>query len=80
MYSLIEKMATANLSVDQEKLTAPAGTSSIVTDFCVAEPYIEAGLNFGINAIKNPIAKWILELALTIVMSINAEFCPVTKS
>jgi hypothetical protein len=84
MYSLIEKMATANLSVDAEKLTAKTDNlkesaigATVQKDFCEIEPYLETGLNFGIAAIGNPIAKWILQLALAIVKAINTEFCPV---
>ena len=82
MYALLEKLATENLGVDSTKLSTTSETnapSTIITDFCIAEPYIETGINFAISAIKNPIAKWILQLALSIVKAINTEFCTVKK-
>ena len=79
MYSLIKEMATSNLSVDESKLKSDVASvgSTIQKDFCEIEPDIEIGLNFAINAIGNPIAKWVLELALVILQAINTKFCPV---
>jgi hypothetical protein len=84
MYNFIEKMATEHLSVDATKLSAPVSNlkesaigETIQKDFCELEPYIETGLNFGISAIGNPIAKWVLQIALVIVKALNTNFCPV---
>jgi len=86
MYNFIEKMATQHLSVDQTKLQAPENKTNaplqpgtLQKDFCEVEPYLETGLAFAISAIGNPLAKWVLQLALTIVKAINTEFCTVKQ-
>lgn len=44
--------------------------------FCDVWPHAEKAIEYGIVAVKNPIAKWLLGLALVLLNSVAEKNCP----
>lgn len=73
---LIESKIT-NLEVDLE---AKTGNGEVVTEiFCKYSPIIEKVFEAVSVSIKNPIAKWVLVLALSIINTAQEKKCPKDK-
>lgn len=64
----------ANLEIDLE---AENSFGEKVKDgFCDVWPHAEKGVIYAIAAFKNPIAKWLLGLALVLLKSVAEKNCP----
>ena len=70
--NLIEKRIS-NLKIDLEAET-PKG-DKVKDVFCKVAPYAEEALSYGMLAVKNPIARWVLGLALAILKSVEDKNC-----
>ncbi|MEK6880116.1 MAG: hypothetical protein AABY22_10930 [Nanoarchaeota archaeon] len=70
---IIESRLT-NLKIDLE---AENKFGEKVKDgFCDVWPHAEKGVIYAMAAFKNPIAKWLLGLALVLLKSVEAKNCP----
>ncbi len=64
----------ADITVDLE---AEISTGEKAKDiFCTYSPAVEVVFEAAAVAIKNPIAKWVLVLALAIINNAQEKFCP----
>jgi hypothetical protein len=64
----------ANLEVDLEAVTEKGDKASDA--FCKYSPIIERVFEAVSASISNPIAKWVLVLALSIINTVQAKKCP----
>lgn len=72
----IEKKVS-NLEIDLE---AENNFGEKVKDgFCDVWPHAEKGIVYAMAAFKNPIAKWLLGLALVLLKSVAEKNCPKDK-
>ncbi len=64
----------SNIKIDLEAKTSFG--DKVKDGFCDVWPHAEKGLIYASAAFKNPIAKWILGLALVLLNSVQEKNCP----